>query len=161
MIEVTAGDVLDGEKLLDLLGCRRDPLPGESFNDACARLKKAGPRPSYRLYVVRDGDVVFYVGQSQNVINRLWDHLGEGCWARVQGKSNLGRLIKFNLPASRVWQIELLTVEDCQDYGETYGDVSRAEQLLIDYHSPYLNVKGNRASSGLLPECYKTPWVRR
>jgi len=67
----------------------------------------------HHLYVVRDGDVVFYVGKSQDVIDRLRSHVGKGTWGHMSGRSSLGRLIEDNLPGARHWQIELLTPSEC------------------------------------------------
>ncbi len=74
------------------------------------------------VYIVREGDLVFYIGESANVIERLWSHLGQGSfgWA---GDSELGRLIKDNLPAARDWQVELLTIEDCVSVIENLTDL--------------------------------------
>ena len=67
----------------------------------------------HHLYVVRDGDVVFYVGRSRDVEDRLLSHMGKGWWGWSQGKSSLGQLIEDNHPESLNWQIELLTPGDC------------------------------------------------
>jgi hypothetical protein len=53
---------------------------------------------AYSVYVIRDGDLVFYVGQSDDVVNRLYDHLGDGPYSA--DPSSIGRLIIDNVPAS-------------------------------------------------------------
>jgi hypothetical protein len=88
MIKATIGNLLDGQ------------LDGHEDTLGCV------------IYVVRDGDLVLYVGKAAGVIGRLWSHLGESTWGWT-GISRLGRLIQANLPAARYWQIELMTGEDC------------------------------------------------
>jgi len=55
--------------------------------------------PDHRLYVVRDGATVFYVGQSARPIERIQAHLGLGFFG-LAGPSTLGRWIEANLPDS-------------------------------------------------------------
>jgi hypothetical protein len=66
----------------------------------------------HRLYLIRDGEVVLYVGQSQYPIERLQlGHLGlDG----TPGESKVGMLIRANLPEARTWQVEILTAADCE-----------------------------------------------
>ena len=131
MIKVTVGDLTDGK--LDNLDTQ-----------------------GHHVYTIRDGDVVFYVGQSVCPISRLWGHLGN--WRKgfvFGGASELGRIIHCNLPNSRSWQIELLTVSDCNAYS-----VDDAESKLIFELAPHLNIQGKRRPSGPLPERYKTPWPK-
>lgn len=87
MIQTTVGDLLDG-----------------TLNDL-----NTG---DHHLYVVRDGDVIFYVGRSHDVVERLLAHMGKGWWG-WQGTSSLGELVGYNQPESLAWQIELLTPGDC------------------------------------------------
>lgn len=88
MIRATIGELLDGQ------------LDGyESVNECI-------------VYVVRDGDVVLYVGKAVRVIERLWSHLGTGSYGWT-GISQLGVLIQANLPMARRWSLELMTGEDC------------------------------------------------
>jgi len=128
MIGTTIGAILDGECI--------------------------GLDPSHRLYVVRDGATVFYVGQSRDPVERLLGHMGHGAWV-FYGKSSLGRMVEVNMPASQSWQVELLTITECGAC-----DVADAEQALIDLHTPHLNIKGKRRRSGALPNCYKVPGAR-
>jgi hypothetical protein len=64
------------------------------------------------IYVVRENELIFYVGESANVIERLNWHLGQGNFG-WGSNSELGRFIRENLPTARDWQVELLTPEDC------------------------------------------------
>jgi hypothetical protein len=135
----------------------------------------------HSLYLIRDGDVVFYVGKSENVIDRLLGHLGLGNWGWAGGSDSLVRLIEANLPQSLNWQIELLTVEDCKPYitdGLQLRDPSSAkgitlffiwerniklcEQCLIAHYHPCLNIIYNQHATPL-PERYrsgKIPWEK-
>lgn len=64
------------------------------------------------IYVVRDNDLILYVGISENVIERLHWHLGEGTFG-WSSTSQIQRLFTDNMPAARDWQVELLTTDDC------------------------------------------------
>ena len=44
------------------------------------------------LYVIRDAEVVFYVGQSDLAFERVWRHLRDG----YKGRSTVGRFILCN-----------------------------------------------------------------
>jgi len=89
MLQSTIGELLDG-KLNDL-------DTGDHY-----------------LYLVRDGGVVFYVGRSQYVPDRLLAHMGKGPWGwRGTSASTLGQTVEQNLPESLAWQIELFTPGEC------------------------------------------------
>ncbi|MGB8347968.1 MAG: GIY-YIG nuclease family protein [Ktedonobacteraceae bacterium] len=53
------------------------------------------------MYLVSRDDCALYVGQSNNPVNRLKEHLG----MRRSAERNLGLLIFCNLPASLSWQM--------------------------------------------------------
>jgi len=62
------------------------------------------------LYLFRDGDVVFYVGQSIHPFERLQEHLGQGDpW--LEAPDRLGQLILNNHPASLAWMMEVTALE--------------------------------------------------
>lgn len=105
----------------------------------------------HHIYMVRDGDTIFYVGKSRCPVSRLLGHCGRGDWT-FDGVSQLGRLIRCNWPVSRFWQVELLTVSDCNAYS-----VENAEDRLIFELAPHFNRIGKRRSSGPLPRRYKDP----
>ena len=114
--------------------------------------------------MVRNADVIFYVGQSQDVRTRLLAHMGKGQWGWAQGLSSLGTLVGYNLPESLDWQIELLTPGDCGIEPLMPGNhpfyldtmIDTAERLLIARLHPCLNAIYNQNPS-VLPECYKRP----
>ena len=58
----------------------------------------------YDLYLIRDDDVVFYVGQSHNAFDRVWDHLRDG----FKGRSTVGRFVLCNWPHALHFTVELL-----------------------------------------------------
>ena len=111
--------------------------------------------PGHRLYIVRDGPTVFYVGQSVDPPERVRGHLGLGELA-FGGRDRLGYFIVDNLPEAQAWQVVLYTLEDCQAYLGAW-DVDDAEQRLIDLARPALNVQGNRDPMPI-PAKYKQSW---
>ena len=155
MIEATVGDLLDGTLWSierDHIGEMPSDLSGVSVIDGWqARQPK--------VYVVRDGDVVFYVGQSDGPVERLEAHVGRGAWGWT-GTSSLGRTIEDNLPGARDWTIELWTVQECKEAlaDETTKlwrwDKDSAEQAMLHSRHPCLNVTHNE-NGQRLPDCYR------
>ena len=122
--------------------------------------------PDAFIYLVRDGDIIFYVGQSRNLAQRISEHLGHG----RKSASDLGELILGNMPDSENWIIEFHTIKDCSgkvkehygiDYSQyTLDDFCRSEMLLktaIDFSEivmindcrPCLNVTYNANRTAL------------
>lgn len=102
----------------------------------------------YSLYVVREGETVFYVGKSKrSVYTRLLEHIGIGRHGSI---TPLGRLILDNLPTSKTWHIDLTTLEET---GEQY--LGWAEEILIRKLRPCLNAASNPNPSPL-PEKYRS-----
>lgn len=126
MIRTTIGDLLAGK--LDL-----------------ALVEAENPE----LYIVRDGALVFYVGKSSTPVDRLLTHFGDGNWNWGRGTSDLGKLVKDNLPDSKSWQVELLSVADCElaiqlQFPKNKGrHMDIAELALIRILNPCLNVMHN------------------
>ena len=128
--------------------------------------------PPYSLYVVRDGETVFYVGKTRQIEARLALHL--------EHRSLIGTLITRNKPQSDAWQVDLIAAEDCQDivraifppvkdisadevaafFGHPPPDspravsVEKAERALIRFLHPCLNAIHN-IEPGRLPERYR------
>ena len=126
-----------------------------------AAIWKVPPNRYYRhrIYVVRDGDLVMYVGQSmRNVIGRLRTHLDE------RRPSLLGELIKVNHPMSKHWQVDLYMLADCAAYVDQFAlfplqeglpyDSNTAEKGMIWKMRPVINRKHNPHPS-LLPDGYR------
>lgn len=104
---------------------------------------------TYLLYLVRDDETVFYIGQSYSPLDRLQSHMGLS-W-RGEQASKLGICIQENAPDSDNWHVELYTLADAAIYVEKYYgralpiyDISIAEVSMIRVHRPCLNVTHNR-----------------
>lgn len=57
------------------------------------------------LYLFRDENIVFYVGQSHLAFARVWDHLLGG----FKGHSMMGRFVWCNWPKFMNFKIELMS----------------------------------------------------
>jgi hypothetical protein len=103
------------------------------------------------LYLFRDEDVVFYVGQSQLAFARVWDHLLSG----FKGHSMMGRFVWCNWPASMSFTVELSSsrFEQFVDVGH---ELNASERLLIQRWNPCFNISLNDQPSPL-PACYLPP----
>ena len=64
------------------------------------------------LYLVRDQEVILYIGQALNPVERLESHIGLR-WRR--SKSPFGELFERNRPGSLEWKVELYRLADCAD----------------------------------------------
>jgi hypothetical protein len=73
-------------------------------------------KTGFRIYVVREGDIVFYVGQSHDPVDRLLQHLSHPEASFQQLPSALGQLILDNRPGSLAWEIDLMTMADCRPF---------------------------------------------
>ena len=62
------------------------------------------------LYLISRDESILYIGQSNNPVNRLKEHLG----MRRSAESNLGLLIFCNLPVSLSWQMHFLSLIDSE-----------------------------------------------
>jgi hypothetical protein len=90
------------------------------------------------LYLIRDEEVVFYVGQSYLAFARVWEHLIGG----FKGHSIVGRFIWNNWPASMKFTIELMSSQ-FESLGVAAHDLNAAERALIERWSPCFNVSLN------------------
>lgn len=93
----------------------------------------------YRIYILRDTETVFYVGQSINPFGRLQEHLGLTSVA----PSLISEFIRENAPASGVWLIEPYTLEECSEIVGKCRDVDDTEEALINLYHPYFNIAAN------------------
>jgi len=103
------------------------------------------------LYLFRDKEVVFYVGQSQLAFSRVWDHLKAG----FHGHSIIGRFIWCNWPESMKFTIELLSSQS-EQFDTVGNDLSASERLLIQRWSPCFNVSQNNKPTPV-PNSYLPP----
>lgn len=90
------------------------------------------------LYLFRDEEVVFYVGQSYLAFARVWEHLLNG----FKGHSIMGRFVWCNWPKSMNFTIELLSSQS-EQFSEVQQDLNASERLLIQQWSPCFNVSHN------------------
>ncbi len=110
----------------------------------------------FDLYLLRDEQVVFYVGQSHAAFERVWQHILQG----FRGRSALGWFILCNWPASMKFTVELLRSADIlaahsisADQLEAENSLNLAERLLIEHCAPCLNEALNPHPT-LLPAVY-------
>lgn len=106
---------------------------------------------SLDLYLFRDEDVVFYVGQSQLAFARVWKHLLGG----FHGHSIMGRFVWCNWPRSMRFTIELIS-SNSAEFDAVGNDLNAAELLLIRQWSPCFNVSLNVKPTPL-PSSYLPP----
>ncbi|MBL8098458.1 MAG: hypothetical protein JNK81_04715 [Anaerolineales bacterium] len=113
---------------------------------------------SLDLYIFRDEDVVFYVGQSHLAFARVWEHLLSG----FKGHSMVGRFVWCNWPKSMNFTIELMSSQS-EQFIDVQNDLSASERLLIQKWSPCFNVSLNNQPTPI-PTSYlpaNAPFRRR
>ena len=103
------------------------------------------------LYLFRDKDTVFYVGQSHLAFARVWEHLLSG----FKGHSIVGRFVWCNWPTSMSFSIELLSSRS-EQFVVVGNELSPAERLLIQHWSPCFNVSQNNKPTPV-PNSYLPP----
>lgn len=105
----------------------------------------------FDLYIIRDDDLVFYVGQSFQAFDRVWRHVRDGHKAR----SVVGRFILRNWPSSLRYTVELLSSRSGRFAGVGH-DLTAAENSLIAQFAPCFNRTAN-ARPTPLPADYAPP----
>ncbi|HZM22971.1 MAG TPA: GIY-YIG nuclease family protein [Anaerolineales bacterium] len=103
------------------------------------------------LYLFRDENVVFYVGQSHLAFARVWEHLLNG----FKGHSMVGRFVWCNWPKSMRFTIELLSSES-EQFSVVRNELNASERLLIQHWSPCFNLSQNHQPTPL-PDSYLPP----
>lgn len=103
------------------------------------------------LYLFRDDDIAFYVGQSQLAFSRVWDHLLGG----FHGHSMIGRFIWCNWPVSMKFSIEFSSSRS-EKFQEVGNDLNAAERFLIREWAPCFNISQNVQPTPL-PVSYLPP----
>jgi hypothetical protein len=96
------------------------------------------------LYLFRDEQVAFYVGQSQCAFGRVWDHLLSG----FHGHSMVGRFMWANWPASMKFTIELMSSRS-EAFTAIGHELNAAERQLIERWSPCFNLSLNSQPTAL------------
>lgn len=116
---------------------------------------------AFDLYLFRDDQTVFYVGQSESAFNRVWEHFFDG----FKGRSTIGRFILCNWPVSMKFSIELWNSAH-DHFAAVNHDRSSAEQLLIEQYAPCFNITLNQQPHPLpaqylpttaKPKCSRSP----
>ena len=113
-----------------------------------------GCPPSWKdldLYLFRDENVVFYVGQSYLAFARVWEHLLSG----FKGYSMVGRFVWCNWPKSMSFTIEMLSSQS-EQFGVVRHELNASERLLIQHWSPCFNLSQNSQPTPL-PHSYLPP----
>ena len=108
------------------------------------------------IYIVRDGDIVLYVGKTERGVSRsVLKHCGIG--ADGAPPDQLGQLIIENAPESGNWQVEFLSPKNCAPYvGRSFMkiDIHNAERAIINHFRPCLSDTKDTNLPGL-PERYR------
>ena len=105
----------------------------------------------FDLYLIRDDEVVFYVGQSHLAYDRVWQHITDGYKAR----SVVGRFVLCNWPSSMRFTIELWSSQ-ADRFARVDHDLNAAERSLIEQYTPCFNEALNRRPTPL-PDRYAPP----
>jgi hypothetical protein len=103
------------------------------------------------LYLFRDENVVFYVGQSYLAFARVWEHLING----FKGRSTVGRFVWCNWPTSMSFTVELFNSQS-GEFDDVGNELSASERLLIQRWSPCFNIAQNIQPTPL-PNSYLPP----
>ncbi len=114
---------------------------------------KACP-PAWRvfdLYLIRDDQVVFYVGKSELAFFRIWQHILDG----YKGRSTIGRFILCNWRESMNFTIELMNSRSSQ-FTDLDNDLSAIECSLIARYSPCFNIVSNPKPTPLPDQYLRT-----
>lgn len=106
------------------------------------------PNDRIELYVIRDGNKVFYVGISKaNVWNRWFGGYGRmqkniyGEWVTHDSISNA---VLKNMPKSLKWSVDLWVASECAIFlGSLSKDLMDIENQMIVALLPKINVTGN------------------
>lgn len=105
----------------------------------------------FDLYLIRDENSVFYVGQSYLAFHRVWDHIKNG----YKWRSDVGRFILCNWPKSMNYEIELLS-SSSPEFAVVDNNLLKAEEMLIKMYKPCFNISQNTKPSSI-PEIYLPP----
>lgn len=108
----------------------------------------------FDLYLFRDDETTFYVGQSQLAFDRVWRHILDG----YKGRSVVGRFILCNWPASMRFTVELLSSRT-EQFDNVGHELNAAERRLIESSSPCFNITLNNQPTPL-PARYAPPGQR-
>ena len=158
-LTVTVGDAIDNTAYDKIHGQEDALVSGMSFDELCAYYASKGYHEPYRVYVIRDAETVLYVGKSIDIPSRLGEHLGLYGRFGPGYPDRIGCVIHENLPESRSWAVDLLTVTACRkELGMAMDglnwDVDKAEREMIRSLRPCVNVTYNEHGNPL-PDQYR------
>jgi hypothetical protein len=112
-------------------------------------------QPGEQLYIFRDDEAVFYVGQSQMGGGaRAYEHWCGG----FRANDRLNEFLRAAVADGLDLIVEFWSVDDCKAIDspmEIYG-IDDAEHLLIAYHCPAFNTSGAGKRSASVPARYIT-----
>ena len=108
----------------------------------------------FDLYLFRDEETTFYVGQSHTAFNRVWSHIYDG-W---KGRSLVGSFVLMNWPRALHFAVELYDSQS-ERFQSVENDLNRAQQMLITQHRSCFNNIHNPHPTPL-PVEYNLPIVR-
>jgi len=103
------------------------------------------------LYLLGDEEVAFYVGQSYNAFERVWEHLRGG----FKGRSVVGRFVLSNWPRAMGFIVELLH-SGSPRFDPAGNTPEAAERYLIEQLRPCFNEALNDRPTPL-PARYARP----
>ncbi len=110
-------------------------------------------KPGEQIYVFRDDEVVFYVGQTQMAgAARAYEHWCGG----FRANDRLQEFLRAALDDGLDVAVEFWSVDDCKaiDIEAEIYDAEDAEQLLIDLHCPIFNTAGMSKNPAETPTKY-------
>jgi len=108
-----------------------------------------------QIYLIRDSALNLYVGQAVKVCARIREHCGIG--SKRFRSDHLGDFIFNNRPASLGWQVDLLTLDECELTARrifpnlSQFDSDIIEQALIIDLGPCLNTFHNQNNPNRKP----------
>jgi hypothetical protein len=105
----------------------------------------------FDIYLIRDEEVVFYIGKSDLAFFRIWQHILDG----YKGRSTIGRFILCNWRESMNFTILLMNSRSSQ-FAYLEYDLSAVERSLIVQYSPCFNVASNPKPTPLPANYYPT-----
>lgn len=143
---------------MNILFLKRPPAPPPGEQHVTLSLKeflvieKCPPEwLGLNLYLFRDDQTAFYIGQSERAYERAWQHIHDA----YKGRSVIGRFILCNWPASMHFTLEFYhAAHPC--FTEVEYNLNAAEKQLIEQWQPCFNVIANPTPSPL-PGCYLPP----
>jgi hypothetical protein len=108
------------------------------------------------LYVIRDDDVVFYVGKSTwGGAYRILEHWAGG----FRSNDRLHEFMRCAIDDELDLTVELLSIPDCQSITQCVNDLDEAESALIALHCPVFNTAGNDEPIAEVPKKYEQYWA--